>query len=123
VNCVNAAPQLLRCDSTWKRAWIKVKTIGVKSNRTGIGARIRVEAKAQKGSAALVQVEEVRSGGSYYSQSDLRVHFGLDQAEMVDLLEVRWPSGQVDSYHNLVVNRLYVVTEGGKAPQAVVLRA
>src|SRR6202012_817160 len=113
----NAAPQLLRCDSTWKRAWIKVKTIGVKSNRTGIGARIKVTTKT------LVQVEEVRSGGSYYSQSDLRVHFGLDQAEMVDSLEVRWPSGQVDRYRNLVVNRLYVVTEGGKAPQAVVLRA
>jgi enediyne biosynthesis protein E4 len=121
VNCVNAPPQLLRCDSQWKRSWIKVKTVGVRSNRTGIGARITVEARNRKGSPALVQVEEVRSGGSYYSQSDLRVHFGLDEAQTVDTLEVRWPSGQVDTFHNLESNRLYVVTEGEKAPQKIAL--
>jgi enediyne biosynthesis protein E4 len=67
-------------------------------------------------------VDEVRSGGSYYSQNDLRLHFGLDQAQVVDSLEVRWPSGQVDTFKNLTVNRLYVVTEGAKSPQAVALR-
>jgi hypothetical protein len=99
-----------------------VKTIGVKSNRTGIGAKVRVLAKTQKESSApLVQVDEVRSGGSYYSQNDLRLHFGLDQAQVVDLLEVHWPSGQLDKFTNLAVNRLYVVEEGAKAPQAIVL--
>ncbi|MGC2402519.1 MAG: CRTAC1 family protein [Acidobacteriaceae bacterium] len=121
VNCVNSTPQLLRCNSQWKRSWIKVKTIGVKSNRTGIGARVKVEARTQKGSPPLKQVEEVRSGGSYYSQNDLRLHFGLDQAQAVDGLEISWPSGQVDTYRDLAVNRLYVVTEGAKVPQAVTL--
>ena len=123
VNCVNSLPQLLRCDSQWKRSWIKVKAVGVKSNRTGIGAKVRVLAKTQKGSSdSLLQVDEVRSGGSYYSQNDLRLHFGLDQAQVVDSLEVRWPSGEVDTFKNLQVNRLYVVSEGAKAPQVIALR-
>jgi enediyne biosynthesis protein E4 len=123
VNCVNSLPQLLRCDSQWKRSWIKVKAVGVKSNRTGIGAKVRVLAKTQKGSSdSLLQVDEVRSGGSYYSQNDLRLHFGLDQAQIVDSLEVRWPSGQVDTFKNLQVNRLYVVSEGAKTPQVIALR-
>jgi enediyne biosynthesis protein E4 len=122
VNCVNSLPQLLRCESEWKRNWIKVKVIGTKSNRTGIGARVRVLARTGKDSSApLLLVDEVRSGGSYYSQNDLRLHFGLDQAQVVDSLEVRWPSGQVDSFKNLDVNRLYVVEEGAKSPKPVVL--
>jgi hypothetical protein len=122
VNCVNSIPQLLRCDSQWKRSWIKVKAIGVKSNRTAIGARVRVLAKTQKESPApLLQVDEVRSGGSYYSQNDLRLHFGLDQAQVVDSLEIRWPSGQVDTFKNLEVNRLYIVQEGAKSPRSVIL--
>jgi hypothetical protein len=115
VNCVNALPQLLRCDSEWKRNWVKVKTIGVKSNRTGIGARVKVVAKTQKDAKQpLIQIDEVRSGGSYYSQNDLRLHFGLEEAGIVDLIEVRWPSGQVDTYANLEVNRLYILEEGNK---------
>ncbi len=123
VNCMNSLPQLLRCDSQWKRSWIKVKAIGVKSNRTAIGARVRVMARTRKESSApLLQIDEVRSGGSYYSQNDLRLHFGLDQAQAVDLLEIRWPSGQIDSFRNLDVNRLYVIEEGAKTPRSVVLK-
>ena len=119
VNCVNALPQLLRCDSEWKRSWIKIKTVGVKSNRTGIGARVKVVAQTNpsvtmKTPQPLVQIDEVRSGGSYYSQNDLRLHFGLENAKSVDLVEIRWPSGQVDSMKNLEVNKLYTVQEGGK---------
>jgi hypothetical protein len=122
VNCVNAMPQLLRCDSQWKRSWIKVKTFGVKSNRTGIGARIRVVAKTRKDTQQpLIQIDEVRSGGSYYSQNDLRLHFGLQDATIVDLIEVRWPSGQVDTYSNLAINRLYIVEEGSKTARAETL--
>ncbi len=122
VNCVNAPPQLLRCDSEWKRNWIKVKAIGTKSNRTGIGARIKVVAKTDPGSPKpLLQIDEVRSGGSYYSQSDLRLHFGLDQAKTVDLLEIHWPSGQVDAFRNLEANKLYIVEEGSKSPKAETL--
>jgi hypothetical protein len=115
VNCVNTYPQLLRCDAMVKRNWIKIKAIGVKSNRTGIGARVTVTAKTDPASMKpLVQVDEVRSGGSYYSQNDLRLHFGLDKAETVESVEIRWPSGQVDRWKSLAANKLYVLAEGGK---------
>jgi hypothetical protein len=115
VNCVNTYPQLLRCDATVKRNWIKIKAIGVKSNRTGIGARVTVTAKTDPASTKpLVQVDEVRSGGSYYSQNDLRLHFGLDKAETVESVEIRWPSGQVDTWKSLGANKLYLLAEGGK---------
>lgn len=115
VNCINSTPQLLRCDSTWNRKWIKIKLVGTKSNRSGIGSRIIVTAKAEPNAAKpLVQTDELRSGGSYFSQNDLRMHFGLDQAEKVDTVEVRWLSGQVDKFHDLEPNRLYTLQEGGK---------
>ena len=62
----------------------------------------------------LTQIEEVRSCNGYYSASDLRIHFGLNEAKKVDLVEIRWPSGAVDTLKDLDVNRLYVVEEGGK---------
>jgi hypothetical protein len=115
VNCVNAIPQLLRCDSTLDRNWIKIKLVGVKSNRTGIGSRVIVTAKTlPTAEKPLVQMDELRSGGSYYSQNDMRMHFGLEQASKVDKLEIHWLSGQVDQLKDLEVNRLYVVQEGGK---------
>ncbi len=115
VNCINAVPQLLRCDSTLKRNWIKIKLVGVKSNRSGIGSRVVVVSKTTPDAEKpLVQIEELRSGGSYFSQNDLRLHFGLDQAKKVDSVEIRWLSGQVDELKDLEVNRLYVVQEGGK---------
>ena len=62
----------------------------------------------------LTQIEEVRSCNGYYSASDLRIHFGLGDAKKVDLVEIRWPSGAVDTLKDLDVNRLYVIQEGGK---------
>ena len=115
VNCVNAIPQLLRCDSALGRNWIKIKLVGVKSNRTGIGSRILVTAKTvPTAEKPLVQMDELRSGGSYFSQNDMRMHFGLDQATRVDMIEIRWLSGQIDHLNDLPVNRLYVIQEGGK---------
>jgi len=61
-----------------------------------------------------MQMEELRSGGSYFSQNDMRLHFGLDQAKVVDSVEVRWLSGQVDIFKSLDPNRLYTLQEGGK---------
>jgi hypothetical protein len=123
VNCVNAIPQLLRCDSTLNRKWIKIKLVGVKSNRSGIGSRVIVTAKTTADAArALVQMDELRSGGSYFSQNDLRMHFGLQDAAKVDLLEIRWLSGQVDRLKDLDVNRLYVIQEGGKILKAEELK-
>jgi hypothetical protein len=121
VNCMNSLPQLLQCDSQVQRNWIKIKTVGVKSNRTGIGARVRVVAKLVPSSELVAQVDEVRSGSGYYSQNDLRLHFGLDQATVVDSIEVRWPSGQIDVFKNLEVNRLHVLREGGKTSEVVKL--
>ena len=105
VNCVNDVPQLLRCDSSNKKNWLQVKTIGVKSNRSGIGARIYCT--TEDGHR---QMNEVRSGGSYISQSDLRLHFGLGTATAADI-EVRWPSGVVDRVHT-AANRVLTIIEG-----------
>ena len=137
VNCVNAVPQLLRCDSKLNRSWVKIRLVGTKSNKTGIGARIKVTARTgtvvsgplsvvsraadantasspSAGIKALTQIEEVRRCNGYFSASDLRIHFGLGEAKKVDLVEIRWPSGMVDTLKDLDVNRLYVVEEGGK---------
>jgi enediyne biosynthesis protein E4 len=111
VNCVNDFPQLLRCDATLKNNWIKVRTIGTKSNRSGIGARLRCVTRVAGEERAHAQIDEVRSGGGYFSQNDLRIHFGIGAAEKVELLEIRWPSGQVDALKDLQANRLYYVTE------------
>lgn len=123
VNCVNSIPQLLRCDSTLQRNWIKIKLMGTKSNRSGIGSKVKVVARTTSNSQQpLIQIDELRSGGSYFSQNDMRMHFGLDQAKTVDLVEVRWLSGQVDQWKNLDANLLYVLQEGGKLLQAKKLK-
>ena len=112
VNCVNGAPQLIRCDTSLGNNWIKVRTIGVKSNRSGIGARLRCVTQVAGEAKAHSQIDEVRSGGGYFSQSDLRVHFGLGKAEKVELLEIRWPSGAVDTLKDVKVNQLIYAKEG-----------
>ena len=120
VNCVNAVPQLLRCDQSLQRNWIKIRLVGVQSNRTGIGAKIKVVAQTgtpvltAKPGSPLTQIEEVRSCNGYFSASDLRIHFGLADAKKADTVEIRWPSGTVDTLHDLDANRLYVLQEGGK---------
>ena len=110
MNCVNDYPQLLRCDSTLKNHWIKVKTVGVKSNRSGIGARVFCTA-----AGGHRQMNEIRSGGSYISKSDLRLHFGLGSATTADI-EVHWPSGQIDRLWRLEANQVITVTEGQRRP-------
>jgi hypothetical protein len=112
VNCVNDAPQLIRCDSSLQNNWIKVRTVGTKSNRTGIGARLRCVVQMTGETKPHQQIDEVRSGGGYFSQNDLRIHFGVGSAQKVDLLEIRWPSGTVDALKDLAVNQLVYVKEG-----------
>jgi len=112
VNTVNDFPQLLRCDSKLGSNWIKVRTIGTKSNRSGIGARLTCVSKIPGESKPHQQIDEVRSGGGYFSQNDLRVHFGLGKAEKVDSLEIRWPSGQVDTLKDIKANQVIYVKEG-----------
>jgi len=111
VNTVNGLPQLLCCDSSSGNNWIKIKAIGVKSNRSGIGARITCITTVPGESKPHRQIDEVRSGGSYFSQSDLRVHFGLGKATKVDLLEIRWQSGQVDTIKDVAANQVVHLKE------------
>ena len=112
INTVNDYPQLLRCDSKLDNNWIKVRTIGTKSNRSGIGVRLKCVTHPPGDAKPHQQIDEVRSGGGYFSQNDLRVHFGLGKATKVDLLEVRWPSGQVDTVMDVAVNQVVFVKEG-----------
>ncbi|MGH9725620.1 MAG: ASPIC/UnbV domain-containing protein, partial [Candidatus Acidiferrales bacterium] len=87
-------------------------TIGTKSNRSGIGARLRCVTRPPDEPKPHSQIDEVRSGGSYMSQNDLRVHFGLGKAEKAELLEIHWPSGAVDSLKDIAPNQLIYVKEG-----------
>jgi hypothetical protein len=119
VNTVNDYPQLLRGDSSNGHNWIKVRTIGTKSNRSGIGARLRCVTHPADEPKPHQQIDEVRSGGSYISQNDLRVHFGLGKAEKVELLEIRWPSGQLDTLKDVKANRLIYVKESEGIVRAV----
>lgn len=106
VNCTNDVPQLLRCDGSAGNNWLKVKLIGVKSNRSAIGARVYCKPEGGR-----KQMEEIRSGGSYLSQNDLRAHFGLGKARTADL-EIQWPSGQVDRVSRAAANQVLKVVEG-----------
>ena len=119
VNTVNDYPQLLRCDSKSDNNWIKVRTIGTKSNRSGIGARLVCVTHPPGESKAHQQIDEVRSGGGYFSQNDLRVHFGIGKAEKVDVLEIHWPSGQVDTLKDVQPNQLIYVKEGAGIDRTV----
>jgi hypothetical protein len=106
VNCTNDVPQLLRCDGSAGNNWLKVKLVGVKSNRSAIGARVYCEPEGGRR-----QMEEIRSGGSYLSQNDLRAHFGLGKARKADL-EIQWPSGHVDRISRAAANQVLKVVEG-----------
>ncbi len=106
INPVNDYPVLLRTGSTTNNNWISIKVIGSKSNRTGVGARIKVMTEGK------TQINEVRSGGSYYSQNDLRVLFGLGKEAKVKSIEVQWPSGAVDSVNDVAVNQVIYIKEG-----------
>jgi len=106
VNDLDGRPQLLRNDSGNTNNSVLIKTVGVKSNRDGIGARVKLV------SGDLVQIDEVRSGGSYISQNDMRLHFGLEQRTKVDQLEVRWPSGVIDRVTGLSANKIFTIKEG-----------
>jgi hypothetical protein len=106
INNLDGAPLLLRNDGGDANNSVLVKTIGVKANRGGVGARVKVV------SGDLVQKDEVRSGDSYVSQSDLRLHFGLERRMKIDLIEVRWPGGAVDRVTDAKVNSVITIKEG-----------
>jgi hypothetical protein len=99
-------PTILRPDGGANHHWISFQLEGAKANRLALNARVRVT------SGRLVQMGEVLSGGSYLSQNDLRLHFGLGDFEKVDKAEVRWPDGSVEVLTNLPAERHYYIREG-----------
>jgi hypothetical protein len=99
-------PMILRPEGGEANHWISFQLEGVKSNRLALNARVRATA------GGVSQLGEVVSGGSYLSQHDLRIHFGLGIQTRVDKAEVIWPSGTVETLTNLPADRFYVVREG-----------
>ncbi len=106
ISNMNDSPDLIRHSQKNPNHSILIKTIGTRSNRDGIGTKVKVTA------GGLSQYDDVRSGGSYLSSSDLRLHFGLGSATKVDRLELRWPSGRTEVLEHLPVDRVLVVKEG-----------
>ncbi|OHB65782.1 MAG: hypothetical protein A2V70_00760 [Planctomycetes bacterium RBG_13_63_9] len=99
-------PTVLRNDSATGNHWISIRLRGVRSNRDGVGARVKVVA------GDLVQVDEVHSGRGYQSHYGMRLHFGLGKRDRIDRIEVHWIGGGVDVLENVRVNQLLTITEG-----------
>ncbi|MGH9657741.1 MAG: CRTAC1 family protein [Bryobacteraceae bacterium] len=102
---MNGRPSLLR-NTAPRRSSVSISLEGRKSNRSAIGARVIVEAGGAR------QVQEVASGGSYYSQNALALHFGLGAARRITRLEIRWPSGLVQTVRDVAVNARLHIVEG-----------
>ncbi len=110
VSNMNAPPSLLINQVKNGNHWVAVKTEGVKSNRDGLGARIRVKVGPR------ILIDEVRSGSSYISNNDRRVHFGLGSVAQIDWIEIRWPSGLTETFEKPGIDRILTLKEGtGKA--------
>jgi len=113
ISNMNDHPSLLVNQVHSANHWIGIRTIGTKSNRDGIGARITVKAGAR------TLVDEVRSGASYASNNDMRVHFGLGASVKIDWVQIRWPSGLSERFDDLGVDKIHTIKEGsGKSAEA-----
>ena len=106
VNDLDGPPMLLRNDGGSRAGhWISLKLVGTRSNRNAVGSRVRVV------TGKFVQIDEVRSGDSYLSHSDWRLHFGLGSATVVDEIVVRWPSGSTQTLKNLGADKVLTIRE------------
>jgi hypothetical protein len=110
VSNMNAPPSLVVNEVRTANHWVAFRTVGTKSNRDGIGARIRMKAGAR------IFIDEVRSGSSFISNNDMRVHFGLGVATTIDWVEVRWPSGLLEKFENPSVDAIHTIKEGTGTP-------
>jgi hypothetical protein len=106
VNNSGSKPMLLVNEAASSNHWLGVGTVGKHSNRDGIGASVSVSAGGK------TWVQEVRSGSSYLSSNDLRLHFGLGSAHKVDSIEIDWPSGLKESFEAPSIDRVLTLTEG-----------
>ena len=96
---------LLRNEGGNRKNWLSVKLVGTRTNRDGIGSKVKIV------SEEITQIAEVKSGSSYASGSDTRLLFGLYEAEKVDRIEVLWQSGFVQKLENIDVNQMLIITE------------
>ncbi|HEX2917431.1 MAG TPA: ASPIC/UnbV domain-containing protein, partial [Edaphobacter sp.] len=92
--------------------WIALQLTGTRSNRSALGAKVAVTAGGR------TQSDEVRSGGSYLSQSDTRLHFGLGSASRIEKLEIHWPDGKSQIFEDVAGDHFYRVKEGQKLTEA-----
>ena len=106
ISNMNASPSLLVNQVRTANHWIGLRMVGTKSNRDGIGAKVTVKA----GSRLLV--DEVRSGSSYDSNNDMRIHFGLGAATKIEWVQIRWPSGLAEQFDNISVDAIHSLKEG-----------
>jgi hypothetical protein len=107
VNDLDGPPMVLRNEGGGDaNSWVTLELAAKKGSPLAIGARVRVV------TADGAQIEEVRSGASYLSQNDLRLHFGLGKSAKVDLVEIRWPSGKVEQLKDLAAGKFYSILEG-----------
>jgi enediyne biosynthesis protein E4 len=113
---IDGAPMILRNHGVPGRHWVSFELAGTKSNRLAIGARIKVIA------GGMTQTDEIHSGGSYLSQNDLRLHFGLSAATKIDRVEIFWPSGKTDTLTDLAADQFYSVLEGSGVVPATRIR-
>lgn len=107
ISNIDDRPVLLENDGGNRSNWLELKLVGTTSNRSAIGAAVKVVA------GDLVQYDHVRAGGSFISGNDLRLHFGLGNRRLVGLLEIQWPSGKVQQLRDIEANRILTIRENG----------
>jgi len=103
---VGAPPSLFMQDVPSPRHRVLFRLVGTKSNRAAIGGRVTITG------GGMTQFNEVRGGGSYLSQNDLRLHFGLGEAKIMEAVNIRWPNGNTETLHNITSDAIYTITEG-----------
>jgi enediyne biosynthesis protein E4 len=107
VENLTGAPMILEAKSNPSHHWVSFELEGNPVNRLALNARVRVTA------GEMQQLGEVRSGGSYLSQSDLRLHFGLGDGARIDEVEILWPNGSAQVFRGVAVDRFYHLRQGG----------
>ena len=108
VNNIDTEPFLYELAGTTSGRWVGIRLVGVTCNRDAIGARVSITAGGR------TQIDEVRSADSFVSSSDVRLHFGVADAQLIEKVEIRWPDGSVEQHDGLATNREYVIRQGEK---------
>jgi hypothetical protein len=108
VENLTGTPMILETKPDPTHHWVSFELEGTRSNRMALNARVYVT------TGTMQQMDEVRSGGSYLSQSDVRLHFGLGTSKKIDKIEVRWPDGSSQSFQDVAADRFYTLKQSGE---------